>query len=283
MPADSANIATLQEKQISSIFVRVVQQPTEVNTNYDGNAGLNDGLDWIETTRPVPYLEAVSIMEARVAGIRAGTLPECMWLVEHPSIYTAGTSAKSDEWLDLNPDEVVLTGRGGKTTWHGPGQRVVYVMLDLRKRGLGVRCHVRFLEDWISAALGYFQLKTRSRADRIGLWITRDDGSEDKIAQVGVRVRSHVSYHGVAINVDPDLSAFTRIVPCGIIGSDYGVTSLAQEGIWVTLGDLDSTLLQTLPDELLRAGNNRVANIIPVPDTERTARNSADELGKVLP
>ncbi|MBB4212147.1 lipoyl(octanoyl) transferase [Rhodothalassium salexigens DSM 2132] len=185
-------------------------------------------------------------MERRVAEIRAGTAPELIWLVEHPPLYTAGTRAKPADLLTPDRFPVYQTGRGGEYTYHGPGQRVVYVMIDLTRRGRDVRRFVAGLEAWIIAALARFNVTAEVRDGRVGVWVPRPAmGREDKIAAIGVRVRRWVSYHGLAINVDPDLAHFSGIVPCGL--SAFGVTSLADLGYPVTLTDMDVALHETLP------------------------------------
>ncbi|MBK1638185.1 lipoyl(octanoyl) transferase [Rhodothalassium salexigens DSM 2132] len=194
----------------------------------------------------VDYAQALERMERRVAEIRAGTAPELIWLVEHPPLYTAGTRAKPADLLTPDRFPVYQTGRGGEYTYHGPGQRVVYVMIDLTRRGRDVRRFVAGLEAWIIAALARFNVTAEVRDGRVGVWVPRPAmGREDKIAAIGVRVRRWVSYHGLAINVDPDLAHFSGIVPCGL--SAFGVTSLADLGYPVTLTDMDVALHETLP------------------------------------
>ncbi|MDE2183801.1 MAG: lipoyl(octanoyl) transferase LipB [Alphaproteobacteria bacterium] len=209
-------------------------------------------------TRPVcwrvekgqtPYPEAVAIMQERVADIAAGRAGELVWLVEHPPIYTAGTSAKESDLLEAR-FPVFHTGRGGQFTYHGPGQRVGYVMLDLRLRGGDVRRYVHELEEWIIRALAEFDVKGERRKDRVGVWVAHS-GREEKIAAIGVRVRHWVTFHGVAINVSPDLSHFSGIVPCGIRG--HGVTSLADLGSDATMADLDLALRRTFQDVFARS------------------------------
>jgi lipoyl(octanoyl) transferase len=194
--------------------------------------------DW--TVRPglLPYPEAVAYMEARAAAIADGTQPELVWLIEHPPIYTAGTSAREEDLLDPR-FPVFKTGRGGQFTYHGPGQRVGYVMLNLRPRGGDVRRYVHDLEEWLIRALKRFDVKGERRADRVGIWVVRGD-REDKIAAIGVRVRRWVTIHGVALNVAPDLTHFDGIVPCGIRG--HGVTSLKDLGIVVDFNEVDLAL-----------------------------------------
>ena len=182
-------------------------------------------------------------MEARVAAIRAKTAPECVWFLEHPPLYTAGTSANEADLLDKQRFPVHRTGRGGQYTYHGPGQRVAYVMLDLqRPRAYGtadVRCYVHNLEEWVIRALARFGIKGERRDGRVGIWVARGD-REDKVGAIGVRVRHWISYHGIALNVSPDLSHFSGIVPCGI--SQHGVTSLRDLGVTASLAEVDQVL-----------------------------------------
>ena len=202
-------------------------------------------LEWRFDDRPVAYPDALARMEARVAEIRAGTAPEMVWLLEHPPLYTAGTSARAQDLLDPGRLPVYRSGRGGQYTYHGPGQRVAYVMLDLKRRGCDVRGFVRDLEDWLIATLARFNVTGERRAGRVGIWVDRGgpndmDRREDKIAAIGVRIRRWVSYHGVALNVEPDLSHFDGIVPCGI--REAGVTSLVDLGLPVAMEDVDMAL-----------------------------------------
>ncbi|MHA1154134.1 MAG: lipoyl(octanoyl) transferase LipB [Alphaproteobacteria bacterium] len=205
-------------------------------------------LEWRIDDRPVGYLEAVAAMEGRVAAIRAGHASELIWLLEHPPLYTAGTSARDADLLEPDRFPVYRSGRGGQFTYHGPGQRVAYVMLDLKHRGSDVRRFVRDLEHWLIATLARFNVNGERRAGRVGIWIDGGAGREDKIAAIGVRIRRWVSYHGVALNVEPDLSHFDGIVPCGIQGHGqvrgpgYGVTSLVDLGLPVTMADADLAL-----------------------------------------
>jgi lipoyl(octanoyl) transferase len=208
--------------------------------------------DWIISDGLTDYDGALASMEARAAGIRAGTASERIWLVEHPPLYTAGTSAAPEELLSPNRFPVYQAGRGGRFTYHGPGQRVVYVMLDVKRLGGDLRAFVTDLEDWVIAALARFQVKGERRAGRVGVWVDKGGGVEAKIAAVGIRVRHWVSFHGLSINVEPDLSHFTGIVPCGI--SEHGVTSLVDLGLPVTLADLDLALRETVPAAFLDAG-----------------------------
>ena len=196
-----------------------------------------------------PYAETLAAMEQRVAAIAAGTAPEAVWLLEHPPLYTAGTSSRVEDLTDPTRFPVYVAGRGGQYTYHGPGQRVAYVMLDLNQRGRDVRQFVCALEGWVIGTLAMFNVKGERRAGRVGVWVTRPDkapnpdGSlrEDKIAAIGVKLRRWVSFHGISINVEPDLSHFSGIVPCGI--RDHGVTSLVDLGLPVTMADLDAALL----------------------------------------
>lgn len=192
------------------------------------------------TVRPglLPYPEAVAFMEARAAAIADGTAPDLVWLVEHPPIYTAGTSAHEEDLLDPR-FPVYPTGRGGQYTYHGPGQRVGYVMLNLKPRGGDVRKYVHDLEEWIIRALKRFDVTAERREGRVGIWVVRGT-QEDKIAAIGVRVRRWVTFHGIALNVAPDLSHFGGIVPCGIRG--HGVTSLADLGITASMTEVDTAL-----------------------------------------
>ena len=205
--------------------------------------------EWRIAAAPVDYAEAVRAMEQRVEAIREGRAGELVWLVEHPPVYTAGTSADPAELLDPRGIPVHRTGRGGRFTYHGPGQRVVYAMLDLRRRGQDVRGFVRGLEDWAILTLARFGVKGERREGRVGIWVARgntgDQGKEDKIAAIGVRVRGWVTFHGMAINVDPDLAAFAGIVPCGVSDPRFGVTSLRALGVDATMDEVDKALKET--------------------------------------
>jgi lipoyl(octanoyl) transferase len=198
-----------------------------------------NGIEWRISEGLVPYPEAVTAMEARAALIAEGRAPEQVWLLEHPALYTAGTSANDADLIDAR-FPVFRTGRGGQFTYHGPGQRVAYVMMDLRKRGGDVRRFVRDLEEWIIRTLAHFNVKGERREGRVGIWVDRGSGREDKIAAIGIRVRKGVSFHGISLNVDPDLSHFDGIVPCGI--REHGVTSLVDLGLPVALPDADLAL-----------------------------------------
>jgi len=198
------------------------------------------GIEWRISTTPVDYRGAVEEMERRVAAIRAGAAAELIWLLEHPPLYTAGTSAHDEELLEPGRLPVHRTGRGGRYTYHGPGQRIAYVMLDLRKRGQDVRCYVHQLEEWIIRTLVRFEVRGERRDGRVGIWVVRPSGNEEKIAAIGVRVRQWVTYHGLALNVDPELEHYRGIVPCGI--AEHGVTSLAELGVAATMEEVDSAL-----------------------------------------
>ena len=205
-------------------------------------------VEWIVTDGLTGYADAVAFMEARSTHVAEGRADECVWLLEHPPLYTAGTSAKPADLTDPTRFPVHETRRGGQYTYHGPGQRVVYVMLDLTRRGRDVRKFVQDLEAWVIAALDRFNVTGEIREGRVGVWVARPemptlpDGTprEDKIAAIGVRIRKWVSLHGLSINVDPDLSHFDCIVPCGIQG--HGVTSLVDLGLPVTMADVDVAL-----------------------------------------
>jgi lipoyl(octanoyl) transferase len=207
--------------------------------------------EWRISDGPVPYDEALATMETRVADIRAGRAGELIWLLEHPPLYTAGTSSKPQDLLQPLRLPVHAAGRGGQYTYHGPGQRVAYTMLDLRQRRQDVRRFVGDLEDWVIRTLARFNVRGERRAGRVGVWVVRDGGQrEDKIAAIGVRIRHWVSFHGISINVEPDLTHYAGIVPCGI--AEHGVTSLVDLGLLVTMTDLDMALAETF-DEVFGA------------------------------
>ena len=189
-----------------------------------------NNIEWKVSTAAVEYQDALDFMDERVAGIHEGTVDECVWLLEHPALYTAGTSAKTSDLLDAR-FPVFKTGRGGEHTYHGPGQRVGYVILNLKKRQQApdIKKYVWQLEEWIIQTLSAFDITGERREGRIGIWVVMPDGSEKKIAALGVRVRHWITLHGISINVNPDLSHFDGIVPCGI--SDHGVTSMAELGV----------------------------------------------------
>lgn len=205
-------------------------------------------VEWIISDGLTDYLEAENWMEHRAVEIAEGRADECIWLLEHPPLYTAGTSAKTQDLTDPARFPVYQTKRGGQYTYHGPGQRVVYVMLDVGKRGRDVRRFVKHLEQWVIATLETFNITGEIRDGRVGVWVQRPDKpltannylSEDKIAAIGIRLRKWVSFHGISINVEPDLNHFSGIVPCGI--TDHGVTSLVDLGLPVTMDDLDFAL-----------------------------------------
>lgn len=208
-------------------------------------------IEWIISDELIDYEKALRFMEARVDGIVAGAAQECVWLLEHPPLYTAGTSAKPDDLIDPDRFPVHQVRRGGEYTYHGPGQRVVYVMLDVGKRGHDVRGFVKDLENWVIATLDRFGVRGEIRDGRVGVWVQRPekprqaDGqpAEDKIAALGIRLRKWVSFHGLSINVEPDLSHFDGIIPCGI--REHGVTSLVDLGLPVSMADVDVALRQT--------------------------------------
>jgi lipoyl(octanoyl) transferase len=195
--------------------------------------------EWLVAPGLTPYPQALAFMEARAAAIREAGAAECVWLVEHPPLYTAGTSAKAADLLAPGRFPVFDAGRGGEYTYHGPGQRVAYVMLDLKRRGGDVRAFVAGLEQWIIDTLAAFGIRAERREDRVGVWVSRGT-REDKIAAIGIRVRHGVSFHGISINVSPDLAHFSGIVPCGV--SEHGVTSFADLGLAVTMVDVDRAL-----------------------------------------
>ncbi|WP_368484359.1 lipoyl(octanoyl) transferase LipB [Pseudooceanicola sp. HF7] len=208
-------------------------------------------VEWIISDGFVDYQEALATMEDRVERIAAGEAEELIWLLEHPPLYTAGTSARLEDLTDPGRFPVHEARRGGQYTYHGPGQRVAYVMLDLNRRGRDIRAFVKALEGWVIDTLGEFGLRGEIREGRVGVWVPRPekaplpDGTprEDKIAAIGIRLRKWVSFHGISINVEPDLEHFSGIVPCGI--SDQGVTSLVDLGLPVTIEDLDNALMAT--------------------------------------
>ncbi len=202
-------------------------------------------IGWAHSPGFIDYPVAVAAMEARAEAIAAGNAGELVWLLEHPPLYTAGVSAKADDLLDATRLPVFRSGRGGQYTYHGPGQRIAYVMLDLRKRGRDVTRFVADLERWLIEALARFNVEAGTRAGRIGVWVERRGpgwSREDKIAAIGVRLRKWVSYHGIAFNVEPDLTHFAGIVPCGISGPQFGVTSLVDLGLPISMADADAAL-----------------------------------------
>jgi lipoyl(octanoyl) transferase len=208
------------------------------------------GVEWRISASPVHYPDAVAAMEARAAAIADGKATELVWLLEHPPLYTSGTSGKEGDLLDPR-FPLFTTGRGGQVTYHGPGQRVAYVMLDLKRRRPDVRAYVAGLEEWIIRTLDAFNVRGERREDRVGVWVRRPEkgaGHEDKIAAIGVRLRRWVSFHGIAINVEPELSHFSAIVPCGVVDPRYGVTSLVDLGLPVTMEDVDVALRQAFEE-----------------------------------
>ena len=201
-----------------------------------------DPIDWEVAREPVPYELAHARMKSRAADIAAGDARELIWLLEHPPLYTAGTSANPNDLIAPNRFEVHQTGRGGQYTYHGPGQRVAYAMLDLRKRGRDVSAFVRGLEQWIIDTLAVFDVTAERRCGRVGVWVVREDGREEKIAAIGVRLKKWVSFHGISVNINPDLSHFDGIVPCGI--SEHGVASLTSLGKAIAMSEFDAALRQ---------------------------------------
>jgi lipoyl(octanoyl) transferase len=203
-------------------------------------------VEWAISDLPVGYRDAVEVMEARAAAIASGQARELVWLLDHPALYTAGTSARPADLLQPDRFPVLQSGRGGQYTYHGPGQRIAYVMLDLNRRGRDVRAFVTALEGWVIETLDCFNVKGETRADRVGVWVRRphkSPGAEDKIAAIGIRLKRWVSLHGLALNLEPDLDHFGGIVPCGLEG--YGVTSLADLGLIVSRDELDMALQAT--------------------------------------
>jgi lipoyl(octanoyl) transferase len=220
-----------------------------VNTRNDLTIGLlpqsaMPPVEWCVSDRPVAYDAALAAMTARAEAISRGDAPELVWLLEHPALYTAGTSARPAELLEAR-FPVHATGRGGQFTYHGPGQRVGYVMLDLKRRAPDVRRFVATIEEWIVRTLAAFNIRGERREDRVGVWVRRPDkgeANEDKMAAIGIRVRHWVTFHGFALNIEPDLSHFAGIVPCGVTDNRYGVTSLADLGLTVSMPEVDMAL-----------------------------------------
>jgi lipoyl(octanoyl) transferase len=209
-------------------------------------------VDWTHLPGLAPYAETLAAMERHVAAMHEGRAGEAIWLLEHPPLYTAGTSAKAADLVEPGRFPVHEVGRGGQYTYHGPGQRVIYCMLDVKARGGDVRCFVRELENWVIDTLAEFNVRGEIRPGRVGVWVERPDRpgpdrkpAEDKIAAIGIKLRRWVSFHGISINVEPDLSHFDGIVPCGI--REHGVTSLVDLGLPVTMADLDAALIATFP------------------------------------
>jgi len=211
-----------------------------------------DAPEWLVSDAPVPYPDAVAAMEAHVAAMARGEAGERIWLVEHPPLFTAGTSARAEDLFNPRGFPTFRSGRGGQWTYHGPGQRVGYVMLDLRRRGQDIRAYVHGLEAWMIAALDRLGIRAETRQGRVGLWVPdRRTGGENKIGAIGVRVTRWITWHGFAINVDPDLSHFEGIVPCGV--REHGVTSLWREGITATMPEVDAALMATFAEVFGRA------------------------------
>lgn len=227
---------------LSLVLARDVNAESPPTSVVPAVVGGEAGVEWLRSETLVPYPAAVAFMERRVAAIRAGVARESVWCLEHPPLYTAGTSARPEELLDARGLPVYPTGRGGRFTYHGPGQRVAYVMLDLKRRDGDVRAHVHRLEQWLIDTLAEFGVAGGRREGRVGIWVGTGRG-EAKIAAIGVRVRHWVSYHGIALNVDPDLTRFTGIVPCGL--AEFGVTSLRALGVVTSLGEVDRRLART--------------------------------------
>ena len=233
-------------------------------------------VEWRVSDSLVSYEEAVAAMEARATAIAAGAAPELVWLLEHPPLYTAGTSAKAADVIDAR-FPVHESGRGGQMTYHGPGQRIAYVMIDLKRRAPDVRSFVVTLEEWIIRALASFNVVGERRDERIGVWVRRPDKGdkyEDKIAAIGIRVKQWVTLHGMAFNVAPDLSHFSGIVPCGVSENRYGVTSLRDLGIPASLTDVDEVLrreFEKLFGPTVDQTVGKTANIAPPARTARSA------------
>ncbi len=202
-----------------------------------------DAVEWLISDQQVPYPEAIAFMEQRIAAIARGEAKECVWLLEHPPLYTAGTSADPSDLVAPDRFDVFETGRGGQYTYHGPGQRIAYVMLDLKRRTQDVRLFVASLESWIINTLAAHNIKGERREDRVGVWVERPEkgpGVEDKIAAIGIRVRKWVTFHGISLNIEPELDHYSGIVPCGI--AQHGVTSFVDLGYPLTMSDVDMTL-----------------------------------------
>jgi lipoyl(octanoyl) transferase len=233
-------------------------------------------VDWFVSDHPIDYEQALSVMHARSASIVSGSAAELVWLLEHPPLYTAGTSARAEDLLTPGRFPVHRTGRGGQLTYHGPGQRVVYVMLNVARRGRDVRAFVCALETWIIDTLAAFGIHGETRNDRIGVWVRREHGSkvrEDKIAAIGLRLRRWVSLHGLSLNVAPDLEHFSGIVPCGVHG--YGVTSLADLGVRAQMGEVDLALRTAFEPHFGSARSVRTIAELPRSATEVPNRTSA--------
>ena len=209
-------------------------------------------MEWLITNKPVPYDKALSFMEKRVEGIKNGTLDEAVWLLEHPDLYTGGTSAQTSDLLKPTQFPVYETGRGGQYTYHGPGQRIAYTMINLKNRDCDVRRYVNDLEEWIILSLRALGVNATRRNGRVGIWITRKNGNEDKIAAIGIRIRKWITFHGISINVAPNLDHYNGIIACGL--NKYGVTSLA---------DLEKQTTMLELDHQLRLSFSKVFNVTP--------------------
>jgi lipoyl(octanoyl) transferase len=238
-----------------------------VNTRKDLVLGLKTGAEsppaeWRVSSESVPYEAALAAMEARAASILGGRQPELVWLLEHPPLYTSGTSARPEDLIEAR-FPVHATGRGGQFTYHGPGQRVAYLMLDLNRRGPDVRRYVATLEEWIIRTLVAFGVQGERREDRVGVWVRRPDkgkGCEDKIAAIGIRLKRWVSLHGIALNVEPDLSHYAGILACGVSDARYGVTSLRDLGVKAGMADVDAAMrkeFETLFGEAVAESDSR--------------------------
>lgn len=217
-------------------------------------------VEWYVSDLPVDYATALRVMEARAIAVHAGQAAQLVWLLEHPPLYTAGTSARREDLLSPDRFPVFDAGRGGQYTYHGPGQRIAYVMLDVKRHGGDVRAFVHLIERWIIATLDRFGVRGEARSDRVGVWVRRPEKgaqAEDKIAAIGIRLKRWVSLHGLSLNVEPDLEHFTGIVPCGIAG--HGVTSLTDLGRMVTMPEVDMALAATFED--LIAPTRRIATL----------------------
>ena len=233
-------------------------------------------VEWRIADGRLGYEDAVAFMQARAEAIAAGRAPELVWLVEHPPLYTAGTSARPNEVIDAR-FPIFESGRGGQMTYHGPGQRVAYVMLDLKRRGPDVRRFVATLEEWTIRTLGRFNVRGERREDRIGVWIRRPekgDGFEDKIAAIGIRVTHWVTLHGMALNIEPELAHFSGIVPCGVSERRYGVTSLADLGLTVSMPEVDMALRREF-ETLFGPTDHVVGNIENTSPARTGLRSSA--------
>jgi lipoyl(octanoyl) transferase len=239
-----------------------------VNARDDLTIGLPRGpvpVEWRASGGLVDYAAALAVMDARAAAVADGSASELVWLIEHPPLYTAGTSAKPEQLIEAR-FPVHPAGRGGQLTYHGPGQRVVYVMLDLKRRGPDVRRFVATLEEWIIRTLAAFGVTGERREDRIGVWVQRPDkgiGREDKIAAIGIRIKRWVTLHGLALNVDCDLSHYSGIVPCGVAEPRYGVTSLADLGVQATMAEIDKTLRREFEPLFGQVDYAAAADLIP--------------------